>query len=98
MAELASRRIVRVVEAFAAQPPAVPELRLCSAAAKLLDAAGVGVSLGASGDLLDSGLQTVCSTDGARDGEALQAELGEGPVLHRPPDRSAGAGCGSRAR
>ena len=85
MAELGSRRILRVVEAFAAQPPGVPELRLCSAAAKLLDAAGVGVSLGASGELLDSGLQTVCSTDGAQAGEALQAELGEGPsyTAHR---------------
>ena len=52
---------------------------MCAAAAKLLDAAGVGVSLGASDDLADSGLQTVCTTDGGRDGEALQFDLGEGP-------------------
>jgi hypothetical protein len=85
MAEVGSRRILRVMEAFAAQPPGPPELRLCSAASKLLDAAGVGVSFGASDDLLDSGLQTVCATDGGRDGEALQAELGEGPshTAHR---------------
>ena len=59
---------------------------MCSAAAKLLDAAGVGVSLGASDDQLDTGLlQTICATDGARDGEALQADLGEGPsyTTHR---------------
>ncbi|MFU8842153.1 MAG: hypothetical protein ACNA8R_15860, partial [Nitriliruptoraceae bacterium] len=79
MAEVEPHRILRVVEAFAAQPPGPPEVRLCSAAAKLLDAAGVGVSLGASDDLLDSGLQTVCATDGARDGETLQFDLGEGP-------------------
>jgi hypothetical protein len=78
-------RILRVAEAFAAQPPGPPELRLCSAASKLLDAAGVGVSLGASSHLLDSGLQTVCATDGGRDGEALQFDLGEGPsyTAHR---------------
>lgn len=85
MAEVESRRILRVVEAFAAQPPGPPEMRLCSAASKLLDAAGVGVSLGASDDLADSGLQTVCATDGGRDGEALQFDLGEGPsyTAHR---------------
>jgi hypothetical protein len=84
MAEVGSRRILRVMEAFAARPPGPPERRLCSAASKLLDAA-VGVSFGASDDLLDSGLQTVCATEGGRDGEALQAELGEGPsyTAHR---------------
>ena len=80
MAEVEPRRILRVVEAFEAQPPGPPELRLCTAASKLLDAAGVGVSLGANDDLLDSGLQTVCATDGARDGEATQFDLGEGPA------------------
>ncbi len=79
MAEVEPGRILRVVGAFAEQPPGPPELRLCSAASKLLDAAGVGVSLGASDDPLDSGLQTVCATDGGRDGEALQFDLGEGP-------------------
>ena len=79
MAEAEPGRILRVAEAFAAQPPGPPEVRMCAAAAKLLDAAGVGVSLGASDDLADSGLQTVCTTDGGRDGEALQFDLGEGP-------------------
>ena len=74
------RRILRVAEALAAQPPGPPELRLCSAASKLLDAAGVGLSVGASDELLDGELlQTICVTDGGRDGEALQADLGEGP-------------------
>lgn len=79
------RRILRVVEAFAAQPPGPPESRLCSAAATLLDAAGVGVSLGASDDLLESGLQTVCATGAGRDIETLQFDLGEGPsyTAHR---------------
>jgi len=85
MAEVGSRRTLRVVEAFAAQPPGPPELRMCTAASKLLDAAGVGLSLGASDDLFDSGLQTICATDGARDGEARQFDLGEGPsyTAHR---------------
>ena len=58
---------------------------MCAAAATLLDAAGVGVSLGASSDLAASGLQTVCTTEGARTGEALQFDLGEGPsyTAHR---------------
>jgi hypothetical protein len=78
-------RILRVAEAFAAQPPGPPELRMCAAASKLLDASGVGVSLGASDGLLDSGLQTVCATEGGRSGEALQFDLGEGPsyAAHR---------------
>jgi hypothetical protein len=85
MAEVEPHRILRVVEAFAAQPPGPPEMRLCSAAAKLLDAAGVGVSLAAGDDLLESGLQTVCATDGGQHGEALQFDLGEGPsyTAHR---------------
>ena len=85
MAELEPHRILRVAEAFAAQPPGPPEVRLCSAAAKLLDAAGVGVSLAASDDLLESGLQTVCASDGGQHGERLQFDLGEGPsyTAHR---------------
>jgi hypothetical protein len=85
MAEVEPHPILRVAEAFAAQPPGPPEVRLCSAAAKLLDAAGVGVSLAASDDLLESGLQTVCATDGGQHGEALQFDLGEGPsyTAHR---------------
>jgi hypothetical protein len=85
MAEAEPGRILRVAEAFAAQPPGPPEMRLCSATAKLLDAAGVGMSLGASNDLLDGVLEMVCATDGARDAEALQFDLGEGPsyTAHR---------------
>ncbi|MCC5950015.1 MAG: hypothetical protein JJT89_16295 [Nitriliruptoraceae bacterium] len=72
-------RIRRVAGVFAAQPAGAPEWRICTAATALLDAAGVGLSLAASGDLLDSGLQSVCATEGARAGEALQFDLGEGP-------------------
>ena len=73
------------MDAFAAEPPGRPEVRLCAAAAKLLGAAGVGLSLGASDDLLDSGLHTVCVTDGGRSGESRQFDLGEGPsyTAHR---------------
>ena len=85
MVSVEPRRPRRIAEAFAAQPPGPPELRVWAAASKLLDAAGVGVSLGASDDLLDSGLQTFCATDGAQNGEALQFDLGEGPsyTAHR---------------
>ena len=85
MAEVGPRRLVRVAEAFAAQPPGPPELRLCSAASQLLDVTGVGLALGTSEELPDDGLQTVCATDGAWDGEALQFDLGEGPsfTAHR---------------
>jgi hypothetical protein len=85
MAEVEPGRILRVAEAFAAQPPGPPEVRLCSAASKLLDAAGVGVSLGTSGALDANLLQTVCATDRGQDGEALQFDLGEGPsyTAHR---------------
>ncbi len=85
MGEVEPGRIVRVAEAFAAQPPGPPPLRLCAAAAKLLDTAGVGLSVAASDDLADSGLQTVCATDGGQAGEALQFDLGEGPsyTAHR---------------
>ena len=85
MADVEPGRILRVAEAFAAQPHGPPEVRLCWAAEKLLDGAGVGLSLGASHDLLDSGLQMICATDGGRDGEALQFDLGEGPsyTAHR---------------
>ena len=85
MPDVEPRRILRVVEAFAAQPPGPPEMRLCEAASKLLDAAGVAVSIGASAELCDSGLQTVCATDAGRVGEARQFDLGEGPsyTAHR---------------
>ena len=85
MAEAELGRVLRVAEAFAAQPPGPVEMRLCAATAKLVDAAGVGLAMGASDELLDSGLQTVCATDGAQHGEALQFDLGEGPsyTAHR---------------
>ena len=85
MGEVEPGRILRVVEAFAAQPPSSPGVRMCAAASKLLDAVGVGVSLGASDGLADSGLQLVCATEAARAGEALQFDLGEGPsyAAHR---------------
>jgi len=83
--EVESRRVLRVTETFAAQPPGPPGVRLCTAASKLLDSAGVAVSLGAGDDLFDSGLQTVCATDRGHDGETLQFDLGEGPsyTAHR---------------
>jgi len=85
MVDVEQRRTLRIVEAIAAQPTGPPEVRLCAAATKLLDAAGVGVSVGASDDLLDSVLETVGATDGGRAGEALQFDLGEGPsyTTHR---------------
>lgn len=85
MAEMEPGRILRVAEAFAAQPAGPLEMRLCSAAVKLTDTAGVGLSLGASDGLLDSGLQSVWATTGAQDGEGLQFDLGEGPsyTAHR---------------
>lgn len=85
MADVKPSRIQRVIEAFEAQPPGPPESRLCTAASTLLDTTGVGVSIGASHDLVDSGLQTVCATEGGRPGEARQFDLGEGPsyTAHR---------------
>ncbi len=80
MGEQQPRRILRVVEAFSSQPPGPPELRLCTAAAALLGTAGLAVSVGASDELTSSGLQTVFATDGARDAEARQYDLGEGPA------------------
>ena len=79
------RRIVRLAEVFAAQAPGPAPLRLCAATSQLVDAAGVGLSLGASDEALDNGLQSVCSTDAGQDGEALQFDLGEGPshTAHR---------------
>ena len=69
------RRIVRVVAAIATEPQGSLADRLCSAAQQQLATSGVGLSLAVSDDLLES----VALTKGARDGEALQAELGEGP-------------------
>ncbi len=79
MAEMEPRRIARLAEAFAAQAPGPAPLRLCAATSKLVDAAGVGLSLSAGHELPDNGLHTVGATDAAQDGEALQFDLGEGP-------------------
>ncbi|MEX2504374.1 MAG: ANTAR domain-containing protein [Egicoccus sp.] len=72
-------RIMRLAEAFAAQPSGPGPMRLCAATSKLVDAAGVGLSVGTSHGLLDTGLHSVCATDAGQDGEALQFDLGEGP-------------------
>lgn len=70
------RRILRVVEAIAAQPPGSLADRLANGAADLLGVPGVSVSVAATDDLL----QIICATDGvARNGDALQADVGEGP-------------------
>lgn len=85
MLEVEPGRIVWVTEAFAAQPSHQPEMRACTATAELLGTAGVGISLGATDELLGSGLHTVCATDLGHDGETLQFDLGEGPsyTAHR---------------
>ena len=85
MAEVGRDRVLRVAEAFAAQPPGPAERRLCDAAVDVTAVDGVGLTLGTSDGVLDDGLETVCATDGARAGEALQFDLGEGPshVAHR---------------
>ena len=85
MADVEPGRIVRLAEAFVAQPPGPAPLRLCAATSKLVDVAGVGLSLGASDGSFDNGLHTVCATEVAQDGEALQFDLGEGPshTAHR---------------
>jgi hypothetical protein len=70
------RRLVRVLAAIATQPSQGSLAdRMCASAQQQLAASGVGVSLTVNDDLLEP----VAGTHGARDGEALQAELGEGP-------------------
>ena len=69
------RRIVRVLAAITAEPLGSLSDRLCSAAQRQLAASGVGLSLAVS----DALLEPVVATKGALDGEALQAELGDGP-------------------
>ncbi|MFU8840997.1 MAG: GAF domain-containing protein [Nitriliruptoraceae bacterium] len=70
------RRVVRVLAAIAAQPSnrSLTD-RMCAAAQQQLATSGVGVSLTVDDDLLEP----VAGTEGARGGETLQAELGEGP-------------------
>lgn len=79
MLDVEPRRVRRVAQTFAGQPPGPPEVRLCTAASRLLDSTGVAVSVGAGDDHFNGGLQTVCATDGAQPGEILQFDLGEGP-------------------
>lgn len=69
------RRTVRAVTAIAAQAPAPFAHRLCAAAERGLGAAGVGLAILGSDELLEP----IAATPGARDGEALQTDLGEGP-------------------
>ncbi len=85
MSNVEPGRALLMAEAFAAQPPGPAAVRLSTAASKLLGTAGVAVSLGASDDLYNSGLQTACATDAGRRGETLQFDLGEGPsyTAHR---------------
>lgn len=85
MSEMRPGRIVRLAEAFAAQPPGPAPMGLCAATSELVDAAGVGLSLDASGEPLGVELHTVCATGAGQDGEALQFDLGEGPshTAHR---------------
>ena len=67
-------RMVRAVNAIAEQPAGSLADRLCAAAERRLEAAGVGLAV-AGGDLLEP----VAATAGAEGGEALQTDLGEGP-------------------
>ena len=85
MLEVEPGRVLRMAEAFDAQPSGPSEVSLCTAASKLLDAAGVAVSVATSGELGSNALQTVCATDQGRAGEARQFDLGEGPsyTAHR---------------
>ena len=69
------RDIVRVLAAIAEQPTGSLAERLCAAAEQQLAGSGVGLSVTVRDDLLDP----VAATTGARSGEALQAELGDGP-------------------
>ncbi len=78
-----SRRVLRVVEAFGAQPPGPPEVRLCAAVSMLLDAAGVGLSLGASDDLDDCGLLTICAIGGAATAKRSSSTWARAPHIRR---------------
>lgn len=69
------RRIVGVIAAIATEVQGSLADRLCAAAQQQLACSGVGLSLAVSDELLES----VVGTEGAHSGEALQAELGEGP-------------------
>lgn len=68
-------RVARVLAAVATEPDGSLPERLCAAAQRQLVTSGVGISLAGTDGLLES----VARTPGAHDGDALQAELGEGP-------------------
>lgn len=67
--------MVRALAAVAAEPQGSRAERLCAAAERHLGSSGVGLSLAVG----DEQLATVATTDGARAGEALQTNLGDGP-------------------
>lgn len=68
-------RLDRVLDAIADGDASAPlPARLCSGAAQMLNAPGIGIALVAGGDL-----RSICSTEPGRRGEELQTELGEGP-------------------
>lgn len=69
-------RVVRVLDALAAQAPAPLPDRLCTAASELLDVDGVGLAL----ETGDGELQTVAANGLGEGAERLQADLGEGPA------------------
>lgn len=73
-------RTTRLLEILARQPGGELPTRVCGAATEVLHARGVGLSLASDGTLTLAGV-----TEGARMGERLQADLGEGPcyVAHR---------------
>ena len=85
MPEVEPGRVLRMAEAYDAQPSGASEVDLSAAASQLLDAAEVAVSVATSGELSSNALQTVCATDQGRAGEAQQFDLGEGPsyTAHR---------------
>ncbi len=68
-------RLIRVLDALAAQAPAPLPARLCTGASDLLDARGVGLAL----ETGDGELQTVAANGLGERAELLQADLGEGP-------------------
>ena len=70
-------RIGRVLDALVVQAPVPMPERLCAAAADLLDAQGVGLSL----ETGDGELQTVAANGLGRRAEQLQIDLGEGPAF-----------------
>ena len=70
-------RVARVFEAVASQSTGALTERLCDAAATVLGATGIGISLAAGEQLL----QTIGTSAGGRLGEELQSDLGEGPAF-----------------